>query len=35
MIERGLAAELHGTAELEFAETGVVLKLDAPVPEAE
>ena len=35
MIEQGLAAELGGTAELTFAEEGVVLRLNAPIPEAE
>lgn len=34
MIERGLAAELGGTVHLDFAPTGVVCSLDAPLPVA-
>jgi two-component sensor histidine kinase len=33
MIERGLAAELDGTATIEFAEGGVVCTVDAPLPD--
>ena len=34
MIERGLAAELDGTAAIEFREDGVVCTVEAPLPEA-
>jgi PAS domain S-box-containing protein len=33
MIERGLAAELDGTAAIEFRREGVVCTIDAPLPE--
>jgi len=32
MIERALAAELHGTAKLEFPREGLVAEIDAPLP---
>jgi PAS domain S-box-containing protein len=35
MIERGLAAELGGTARIEFAPGGVICRVDAPLPQAE
>jgi two-component sensor histidine kinase len=35
MIERALAAELGGTARIEFAPGGVVCRVDAPLPGAE
>jgi two-component sensor histidine kinase len=34
MIERGLAAELDGTAAIEFRTAGVVCTIDAPLPDA-
>jgi hypothetical protein len=34
MIERGLAAELDGTASIEFAPQGVVCTVEAPLPSA-
>jgi PAS domain S-box-containing protein len=34
MIERGLAAELAGTARIEFAPRGVICRVDAPLPES-
>ncbi|HZF95259.1 MAG TPA: PAS domain-containing protein [Allosphingosinicella sp.] len=33
MIERGLAAELDGTATIEFREDGVICTVDAPLPD--
>jgi hypothetical protein len=33
MIERGLAAELAGTATIEFLPDGLVCTVDAPLPE--
>ena len=35
MIERGLAAELGGTARIEFAPGGVICRVDAPLPQPE
>ncbi len=35
MIERGIAAELGGRAELDYAEDGLVFRLNAPVPAPE
>jgi two-component sensor histidine kinase len=35
MIERGIAAELGGTAELDFARTGLVFRITAPMPSPE
>ncbi len=35
MIQHGLAAELHGTINLEFAPTGVRYTIDAPLPRVE
>jgi two-component sensor histidine kinase len=32
LIERGLAAELRGTVNLQFATTGLVCTVDAPLP---
>jgi two-component sensor histidine kinase len=32
MIERGLAADLSGTVQLNFAPTGLVCTIDAPLP---
>jgi PAS domain S-box-containing protein len=34
MIERGLAAELHGTVSLQFPRSGVTCVIDAPLPSA-
>jgi two-component sensor histidine kinase len=33
MIERGLAAELAGTAQIDFRANGVVCTLEAPLPQ--
>ena len=34
MIERGLAAELGGTVEIQFEKTGLICLVDAPLPKA-
>ncbi|NWN33613.1 sensor histidine kinase, partial [Klebsiella michiganensis] len=34
MIERGLAAELGGTVNIEFRHAGLVCIVDAPLPES-